>query len=99
MSRFSLENNLILIAIWAITIAGNKFAMECNLSELSNFISKSSYRAIHILLSPKSFLIFLDSLVSELHLSKVVFIEDRVVRNSKKVRRGKNPPLSVVLGL
>jgi hypothetical protein len=56
MLGFAITNNLVLITVLTVTIAGNQFEMESFLSKFSNFTSEISFCAIHILLPPKGFL-------------------------------------------
>lgn len=74
MPWFTIENNLILVVIWAITIARNQFPVKSFISKLSNFVSQIRYCTIHILLNLKVYYpLFIKNLTLMLHLSKVVF--------------------------
>ncbi len=74
MPWFTIENNLILVVILSITIAGNQFAVKSFISKLSNFVSQVRYCTIHILLNLKVYYpLFIKNLTLMLHPSKVVF--------------------------
>lgn len=74
MPWFTIENNLILVVIRTITIAGNQFLVKSFISKLSNFVSQVRYCTIHILLNLKVFYpLFIINLTLMLHPSKVVF--------------------------
>ncbi len=74
MPWFTIENNLILVVVRAITIAGNQFPVKSFISKLSNFVSQVRYCTIHILLNLKVYYpLFIKNLTFMLHPSKVVF--------------------------
>ena len=84
MSGFALKDNLVLIAVWSVTIARNKFSVKSFLSKFLHFSPKSSCYAIHILLFPQMLsyiLIIINNFEVVLHLSKVIFEKEEKSAN------------------
>jgi hypothetical protein len=73
---FPFVNDLVLIAVLSVAIAGYQFEMESFLSKFANFTSEISFDAIH-LLPPEGFLLYVQRLGCLLHLSIVVAFDTK----------------------